>query len=279
MGQSAGISALYLIRRPVWALSWPYTRCLLALLFLAATLTGCTGKFGEARPGPDKQGYGLLEGAVSGAGSGAVTGFQLGAGTGPGAAVGAGLGAVAGSLRGMAQDSAEDQLLDVAAGTRVERQRAVVHEVLYEHYKRRLELHPDRDIFPADLFFYGDESKLRPDAVPIVTELAKLNKTRFPGSRLMVVVYSKVTPHNVILDGPPVVGDDGKEVVQIHGPDYGEYLTTQRSKEIVNYLVRAGIEPRRLVAKGVMVDKPILVDPTDSPYRYYNAVELIPLDR
>lgn len=210
-------------------------------------------------PGPDKQFTGGLQGAVTGAGAGAVTGFQVGAGTGPGAFVGAGLGAVAGGISGFAEDQSEADLLRLSAETRREREVAFAQEILSEQYERRLQLHPTRDIFPADLFFCGDSAKLKPGAEALIREIARINRLRVPWSRLAVAVYSKVA------EGGPSA--------------YAEHLSERRSEELCNELVRAGVEPRRLEARAVLVSSPILIDPADDPARYNQAVEIIPLDR
>ncbi|MBN8548840.1 MAG: OmpA family protein [Deltaproteobacteria bacterium] len=224
--------------------------CFIVLL----ALTACAPPV----PGPDKQFGGGLEGAALGAGTGAVTGFQVGAGTGPGAAIGAGFGAIAGGISGAIKDSTEEQMLKVAAQTREQREVAWAHEIMADQYKRRLELHPTREIYPADLFFYGDESKLRSSAKPLVRELAQMNKQRLPWSRLVIASYAKG------------VGSDAS---------YAQELADRRSRAIVNELVHDGLEPRRLVARGVVVDAPILIDPDDDPLRYDQAVEIIALDR
>lgn len=226
----------------------------LFLPLLAAALNACA----PAYPGPDKQFGGTLEGAALGAGTGAVTGFQVGAGTGPGAAVGAGFGAIAGGIQGAIQDSTEEQMLALAAKTREEREIAWAHEVLSDQYKRRVDMHPTREIYPADLFFYGDESKLRGSARPLVRELAHMNKQRVPWSRLVVASYARA--------------EGGKS-------DYALELAERRARAIVNELVHAGLEPRRLVARGVVTEAPLLVDPDDDPLRYNQAVEIIALDR
>lgn len=224
------------------------------LISLVLLLAACGGP----RPGPDKQ-FGMgLQGAVSGAGSGAVTGFQLGSGTGPGAAVGAGLGFVAGGIRGFAQDRMEENLLKLAAETQQQRKVALAHEILEDHYRRRIELHPTRDIYPADLFFYGDEAKLRPGSKTLVSELAKMNKERLAWSRIAVVAYTKTADKN---------------------SDYAKVLSERRARALSDALIRAGIEPRRISARAVMIDAPLLIDPDDAPGRYNQAMELVPLDR
>ena len=207
----------------------------------------------------------MVTGVASGAGAGAIAGFQMAAGSGPGAVVGAGFGAVAGSIQGLAQDSAEDQVMALANQTQSERERAVAHEVLQDHYSRRMAFFPSRDIFPADIFFAADSAKLRPSAEPLVAELARINKTRLPYSRLIIQVYTKARE----------VGPDGKP----QPSEFARYISETRAREIVNHMITYGIAPRRLVARGVIVGAPIVVDPNDDPLRYAQAVEIIPVDR
>lgn len=229
-------------------------RNILIVLILTIFFVGCT----KPTPGPDKVFAGEAQGAIVGAGAGAVTGFQVGAATGPAAVVGAGLGAVAGAVQGYMEDNAEEQALKIARATKKERQQAVVHEIMNDNLKRRLEIHPSRDIYPADLFFNGDESKLCRTGIPLVGEIAKLNKNRVPWSRLVVAAYVKSSDEN---------------------SEFSRNLAEKRAKEIGDYFVRSGIEPRRIEARAVVVDGPVLIDPLDRPERYSQAIEFIPLDR
>ncbi len=199
-----------------------------------------------------------LIGAATGAGAGMVTGFQVGAGTGPGAAVGAGFGAVLGAVNGMLSERIEYQMKLLESEMNEAKARGYAQEIIKEQYERRLKLHPTRDFYPADIFFYGDEAKLRPKAYMLLQEIAKLSKERLPWSRLVVANY--------------VVASD-------EDSSYGKYLSQKRSRVMVNELTRLGIEPRRLVARGVIVEEPVLLDPEDYPLRYSQAVEFIPLDR
>ena len=221
--------------------------------FLIWLQTGC-----QASPGPDKQFEGSLLGAAQGAGSGAVTGFQVGAGTGPGAAVGAGLGAVAGGLRGLAQDNLEEQLQKIKGETEAERERAWAESVIAENQKRRLEIHPTRDIYPADLFFIGDDVTLSRSGRILLKELSRLNMERLPWSRLVIACYIRA---------------NDKE------SSFGHYLAEKRSIAIGDYLIRAGFGAHRIVARGVVIDAPVLIDPHDAPERYNQAIEIIPEDR
>ncbi len=229
----------------------PRTKLLLSTL--AVSLFACAGP----TPGPDKQGAGLVSGAVTGAGAGAVTGFHATAATGPGAAIGAGIGAVAGSISGAMNDDVENSLLKVAADAQTERSRSYAQEVLIEHYQRRMELHPTRDIFPADVFFQGDNTKLKGTARDVVHEIIRLNAGRAPWSRFAVIAY--------------VRSNEGDTTFATH-------LAEGRAKALSNSFVRAGIEPRRIVARAVILEEPILVDPHDDPMRYNQAIELTPLD-
>jgi hypothetical protein len=232
--------------------------CMFALS-CGVLLAGCAGP----TPGPDKQFAGTMSGAVTGAGAGMVTGFQVGAGTGPGAAVGAGLGAVLGGVQGIVQDDIEDEILKSATESEAARARVLAHEALADHYRRRAQVHPGRDIFPADQFFAGDEGKLTVAGGYLVDELAALNRERLPYSRLVIRSYVK----SATVEGPA----DRNE--------YGESLATRRANAIVNRMALAGVEPRRLVAQGMTLEAPLVLDPVDDPFRYNQAIEIIPLDR
>ncbi len=221
---------------------------------LLLVLCACTGPY----PGPDKQGAGTLRGAATGAGAGAVAGFQLGAGTGPGAVVGAGVGAVAGGISGAVQDNLEESMMAIAAQTRKQREVSYAQDMLAEHLQRRLELHPTRDIFPADIFFNGGESKLRKSAEGLLKEIVRLNKNRLPWSRLAVASYVKSSEPE---------------------SHYAHSLAADRALAISNFMIRAVVEPRRLVSRAVVLNEPLLIDPSDDPLRYNQAIELIPLDR
>jgi outer membrane protein OmpA-like peptidoglycan-associated protein len=230
-------------------------RAITVLLAGALGTAGCSSKPVE---GPDKVFANESLGALEGAGAGAVTGLHVGAGTGPGALVGAGLGAAIGAVQGFAQDGIEETDLKTQRQIKIERERAVAQEALAEHYKRRLELHPTRDIFPADMFFQGDSVKMCPSGVKVLREIARMNEYRLPYSRLVVAAYAKAA--------------DSKS-------EYAKHLTERRSREFVNQLVRAGVEARRLETRAVVVNAPILIDPMDNPTRYNQAIEIIPVDR
>jgi hypothetical protein len=85
-----------------------------------------------------------------------------------------------------------------------------------------------------------------------------MNEFRLPYSRIVIASYAKaVNPESA----------------------YAAHLTEERAKEFVNQLVRAGIEPRRLETRVIVVDAPVLIDPFDDPTRYDQAIEIIPIDR
>lgn len=222
----------------------------------SATLLGCVPA-NMPNPGPDKQFEGMVTGAAIGAGTGAVTGAQIASTTGPGALIGAGFGAVFGALNGLGIDLLEEDQIRRDNESRRLREIAWAQEVIREHYQRRLALHPDRDIFPADLFFEADESELRADGRVLVRELARLTKSRMPWSRIVVTAY---------------VTTPDKESA------YAKFLTSRRAEAIAREFVHCGIEPRRVQTSSMAIPEPLLLDPYDSPNRYRQAIELVPVD-
>jgi uncharacterized protein YcfJ len=96
-----------------------------------------------------------------------VVGAQVGAGTGPGAAIGAGFGAIAGAIQGLMKDSLEETEMKNEQELQETQSRIVAQDVLGKHYEMRMQMHPGRDIFPADVFFQGDSAKMCPQGVLI----------------------------------------------------------------------------------------------------------------
>lgn len=221
-----------------------------------ACAVGCSRQPVE---GPDKMFSGTAVGALEGAGAGAITGFQASAATGPGAAIGAGFGAAVGAIHGVIKDQTEEQEMENTRRIKAEQHRSYAQEAVSEHYKRRLAIHPTRDIYPADLFFEGDSAKMCRSGIGIVREIARLNESRLPYSRLVIAAYAK-----------SVGGEDST---------YIQHLTDRRSREFVNQLVKAGVEPRRLETRSVIVNAPLVIVPQDDPTRYNQAIEIIPIDR
>lgn len=230
----------------------------LTVLFLSLCLGCSAANNGEPIPGPDKQSSAALQGAVTGAGAGAVTGFQVTAGTGPGAIVGAGFGFISGAIQGASEDFAEEKMIELRQRATREERRAWAQKIIEEHFDKRLELHPTRDIFPADIFFSGDGAKLNNTGDALLETLAALNKNRAPWSRLVIATYVKSA------------GETNT---------FAEYLSKKRAIEIGDRLIKYGIEPRRIETRPVIISAPILIDPQDKPARYNQAVEIIAVDR
>ncbi len=226
----------------------------IALLVSPLLFTSCASK---PVPGPDKQGAGTLSGAAMGAGSGAVIGAQLTAGTGPGAAVGAGMGAIFGALHGIATDLLEDEeILQMEEVERLKVQ-AWVQETLAEHYDRRLAVFPGREIFPADVFFEADNSLMSSRARVLAREIGKRAKGEMPWSRILITSYS--------------TSSDPEST-------YAKRINEQRVQELALQFVKAGMEPRRISTRTVTLSSPLVLDPNDSPGRYRQAIEFLPLD-
>ncbi len=231
---------------------------LIILVLLVVSVTSC-----GYRPGPDKQGAGTLQGAATGAVSGGITGAQIASTTGPGIWIGAGLGAVAGAAQGMAADSMEQDQRRIGKEIYQEAEISKAHQILAEHYDRRLRMHPTRDIYPADYFFSTDERDLNEVSKALVDELARLNKDRLAWSRLRIINYIKSN------ESDSTSGTNA----------YATQLALDRSKAIMNEFVANGVEPRRIDALAMIVNQPLVLDPEDSPGRYNQAVEIVPIDR
>jgi len=227
------------------------------LVLLLLLTNGCLPISKKPVPGPDKQAVGTWYGAAVGAGSGAVIGAEATAATGPGAAIGAGFGALYGMFTGLGTDMLEEDQLRRQDEMRYQRELNWAQEVLAEHYVRRLELHPGRDIFPADLFFCADGTELKPESKILVRELARNTRTRMPWSRIVIASYA--------------TSSDADSV-------YASYLTRRRSESIAKEFVRTGLEARRVFTKSRTLPEPILIDPDDSTNRYQQSIEIIALD-
>ena len=234
-----------------------YNLLYIFLLMLTMSVNSCLPVNQDPVPGPDKQSAGTWYGAAIGAGSGAVIGAQLIAATGPGAFVGAGFGAVFGMFHGLGVDMLEEDQLRRLDEEQKTRELAWAQHVLAEQYQRRLELHPHRDIFPADLFFEGDSVMLRPGADVLVRELGKMTHQRMPWSRIMVASYA---------------------TARDQGSEYAKFITQRRAQQIAIHFAKAGVEPRRILVRGQTIPEPILLDPNDSPDRYRQVVEIMPID-
>jgi outer membrane protein OmpA-like peptidoglycan-associated protein len=203
--------------------------------------------------GPDKAGFGLLKGAAVGAGSGAVTGAQLSSITGPGAVVGAGFGAATGFLKGALMDEQEEVTIeDEKILSRLE-SRLAAQQYLLIHYQDRERLKLNRDFFPANWFFEKGEMKIRVSARHLVAEIAKLSQVRNPASRILVTAYVTAPTHE---------------------SEYSRTLAKRRSTTFARELIRQGVEPRRLVTRGIVMDEPILADPAYQANQYREAIEL-----
>lgn len=220
-------------------------------------LGACLPISNDPKPGPDKQSIGTWYGAALGATGGAATGANLGVGTGPGALAGAGFGAIFGMLHGLGVDNLEEEQISRQEEAVRLKELSWAHEVLASQYQRRLELHPSREIYPADLFFADDEVSLRDGADTLLGVLARLTRERKPWAKIVIASYVK-----------------GHEEYE----DFAVKMARKRADEIATEFVRSGVEPRRIGTKASALRDPILVDPADSPGRYNQAIEIILLD-
>ena len=234
-----------------------FTR-LLGVAFLLNSLTACTPFWQHPVSGPDKEIQGTLLGAGLGAGAGAAAAHTLTNAAGPeGAMIGMGFGAFYGWLTGLSHDLIEENQLYRTDQKKVLQDVAWAQDLLTQHYQRRLELHPSRDIFPADWFFDGDSSELRPEAEVLVNQIAHMTRKRMPWSRIVIASYSTSS-----------------------SPDsqYSTFINKRRASSIARGFITSGVEPRRVFTKSITMPNPVLLDPYDDPFRYRQAIEIIPLD-
>ncbi len=226
------------------------------LIPFALFFSACSG---STKPiaGPDKQGLGLITGGLLGAGSGMITGAQLSAPSGPGVVIGALFGAVWGSLHGLGIDLIEEEELRLLEEVDRLHEDIWVQNVLLMHYEKKNEIHPDRDIFPADEFFIGDRVQVSRSGKLLARAIARKYMMANPSSRVLITSYQAS-----------------------HGEDsfYSSYLGKRRAQAIAREFVSAGLEPRRFVLKSVRLGSPLVDDPYDIPARYTQAVEFSLLD-
>lgn len=225
--------------------------------FVLLICNGCLPFSNNPKPGPDKQSVGMWYGAATGAGAGAATGVEYAGGTFPGAAIGAGLGAIFGMASGLGIDALEEDELRREAEANYLRDVLWAQDVMAEHYRRRLELHPNRDIFPADLFFEDDHVEVKRSAQVLLKGIADLADKQRPWSRILVASYVKAQDPDSV---------------------YAKYLASRRAESIAREMVRAGIEPRRIFTAPTPVKEAVLLDPSDYRDRYDQAIEIILLD-
>ena len=227
------------------------------LLIFACLSASCSPFSLEPQGGPDKQNIGSFTGAATGAGAGLVIAHNIGSSLGSGAAVGSGFGAVAGALTGLSVDLLEEDIMQREYQLGRTQERLWAQELLSQHYAKRLDIHPNRDIFPADLFFDADSVKLTREGTILLKELALLTRSRLPHSRIVIASY--------------VVSKD-------ESSKYASYITARRAEEIATEFVRAGLEPRRVSTRPMTLSQAVLLDPYDDPNRYKQAIEIIAVD-
>ena len=227
------------------------------LVILFAVIFSSCADYSKPIPGRDKQGAGLLSGAIMGAGSGMITGGQFAASVGPGAFIGMGFGALWGSLYGLGIDVLEEEDLYILSQVARNEDEVAAQYILLEHFELKSELHPGRDIFPADVFFKKDEVSLSRSGNAVAQVFSKMLAKRNPASRIEIIIY---------------------QVSKDENSTYAKYLGRKRGVAVGNALVKAGIEPRRLVFKSITLDNPLVFDQYDRAERYYQAVEFALVD-
>jgi hypothetical protein len=222
----------------------------LSYLLLASCVAG-------PQAGPDKQGYGLVSGALIGGASGVITGAQLGVATGPGAFIGAGLGGLWGSLKGLGLDILEEEDLRLLETLSENEDDVWAQYAFLEHLERKNDLFPSRDIFPADSFFKGDTVDLSQEGEILTKYLARKVFCQNSHSRIQITTYIQTKDS---------------------ASPFTKHITKKRSEALALALSLNGIEPRRVVIQTVSISSPLVDDKYDSYHRYSQAVEFALVD-
>lgn len=227
------------------------------LLLLILLFSSCAPFTSDPVPGPDKQAVGTYGGAALGAVAGGAIEKQIYGSITDGSFIGAALGGIYGLFSGLGVDLLEEDQLRRSVELQRAKEMIWAQRALSEHYARRLELHPTRDIFPADWFFQGDQSELCAEGKILAQEIGRLSQQRTPWSRLVITAY----------------------VTSSHeDSNYAQFLTKRRAEEIATQFVKVGVEPRRVLTETMILSQPILVDPEDHPDRYRQAIEIVVID-
>ena len=226
-------------------------------LVLIVVLSSCVPTQQDPVLGPDKQAIGTVYGGALGAGAGAVIAHEVLGNPYPGAWIGLGFGSLYGMATGMGLDSIEEARIKRDKEISFLQEVVWAHQILAENYRRRLELYPSRDIYPADLFFLNDSSTLSQEGEILVREMAHLFSSRMPWSRILIASYAL-----------------SKDV----NSDYQIHLAKKRAEQIGDLFVTYGIEPRRISIQPRLMSAPLVRDPADHPYRYAQAIEIIMKD-
>jgi len=75
--------------------------------------------------------------------------------------------------------------------------------------------------------------------------------------------------YQVLIDNPEINIEMGSHTDSVDNEDYNQKLSQRRADATVSYLIKSGIDPKRLVAKGYGESKPIARntnrDGTDNP--------------
>lgn len=173
-----------------------------------------------------------------GAGIGAATGAAAGAifGKGKGAAIGAGVGAIAGGAVGAYMDKQQAELRDKLEGSGVSVTREGDNIILN---------------MPGNITFATDSAQLNAEFVDTLESVA-----------LVLDEYEKT-----MIDIVGHTDSRGSE-------EYNLRLSRERAESVANFLVREGVKPARIVARGAGESQPIASNETPQGRQMNRRVEL-----
>lgn len=223
------------------------------IAFLILVLTSCSPRYTNL----DKQSDLFVSQALGLGASGAITAIKLGNPAAIGAGVGLATAGLLSSIQSFAVARVEESLLKLESDAHFLLRSAVGQQILVSYLDIKRQYHPNRDIFPASLFFHPDSTTLTFEGQSLLTEIYNLNKDRAPWSRFGVISYVTTSDKN---------------------NEYSNDLVVRQTKEIGNYLLKLGLNPRRITLLGAFTNRPIVNVPPEIQSEYFNCIEFVPLD-
>lgn len=205
----------------------------------------------------DRQSDAFVSQAIGMGASGAITAIKLGNPAAIGVGVGVASAGLLSAIQSYAVSRVDESLLKLESDVAFLLKSAVGQQIIVSFLDVKQKYHPNRDIFPASVFFNPDSTTLSFEGQSLLTEIYNLNKNRAPWSRFGIISYVTTSDKN---------------------NEFSNDLVIRQTKEIGNYLLRLGLNPRRITLLGAFTDRPIVNAPPEIQSEYFNCIEFVPLD-
>jgi outer membrane protein OmpA-like peptidoglycan-associated protein len=178
--------------------------------------------------------------------------YGTGAGAATGAAIGAILGGSEGAWTGAAVGAAVGGLGGTAIGYYMDRQAKEMEQVLARQDRLEREGEALRVSLASDVLFESGSARLQPGAEDKLRELAQV-LDRYPRTRVEIVGHTD---------------DRGTEA-------FNQPLSERRAAAVADVLVRAGVAPHRMSARGLGETRPVAGNATPTGRAMNRRVEIL----